>query len=619
MKISFYGIPHVLLAFLAVIVFKGSHPGVEAYINHVSLNNLKNPQKLAPFLERVYQKTLDSGITNFTPYALMLIKESQKALGEKDLKKAELFSEYAGKLAPDLPPVSNTKALVQWSKNKILVHRLIQGYVKAFIKELQHLESLSFMLFASLLTVAVAFLLTICVFTAISMIKYFTLAFHDLRHIVTKAVPDKALWGMLLIVFFLPVFLGFSVLPVCIYWLILLFSYHSKKERLIITGAFLLFSLMPLVISGSCFSLYISRSDVIQLLWKANHGYWDQTVMEKLEKYSEEHPEDQDVLFSAGLLHKKEMNYRTSRKYYDKLIGINPGFYKAYINLGNVCLATENWDEAVEKYKTAISIKPSLSAAAHFNLTRAYQQKFMFREAEEELAKAKKIDSSRIDSYLKIYSENYNRLLMDETISKKRLWNKGYLLFRENNDMVNGCWDLLFRGIPFKYATAVVLCLLLLMLILSRNDKLRVAIKCKTCGRSICKRCQRNISGDVKCYQCINISSHQEGSDYRLMENQKIKVKKYLKRFNNIGAALTLLLPGAGHLWNGHTARGIIYLLLFCFFAVKLIAVVLLEGPWEFVVTGKMTEIIILLFLLLFFWLMSVIDTFKNRKVLGAN
>lgn len=614
MKKNFCSLPYVILISLIVLTFQNAPLRAEIYIDNIVFKKVNSPQQLASFLEGVYQKSLDSGITNFIPYSLLLIKEAQKALKEKDYEKAETLSEYAQKLSPDLPPVYITKARVQWSKNRILIHQPIKGYVKAFLKKTQDIEDLSFILFSNLSIIAGAFLITLFVFTSISMIKYFRLAFHDFRHAVTNAVPNTALWGMVSIVFLLPIFFNFTFFWVCFYWLILLFSYHRKKERFAIIGILLLFALMPLVIAATCFSLYMPQSDVIKLLWKANYGYWDQRDIENLENYNRKYPDDQDILFSLGLVHKKDNYYRTSQRYYKKLIDINPYHYKAHINIGNVYLATERWQEAVEHYKEAISIAPSLSSAAHFNFARAYEQKFMFKEAEKELLEAKKIDTSRIDSYLKIYSENYNRLLIDETISRENLWKKGYLFFGENRELTNGVWNLLFTGIPLPYATAVILCISFVGLILSRKDRFRIAVKCKTCGRAICGRCQRNILEDAMCYQCLNLLKKKEKMDYRLKEEKISGIKRNLKTHKYIGTVLSLFFPGSCHVWKGQPIKGTICLFLFFILLLKAISVMALEGPWEFIGSSRIPEVITLLIFLVLFWFLLVIDAFKLKS-----
>jgi len=605
--------PKIFFILIFILIFQNVPLRAEIYTSTIDFNRTWSPQQLSSSLERVYQKTLDSGISNFTPYSLLLIKESQEALKKKDYERAEILSDYAQKLSPDLPPVYIAQAKVRWSKNKIFVHHLVKGYVKAFLKKIQDIEALSFMLFTNLSIITAAFLLTLGLFAIISMKKYFRMASHDLRHFITRAVPDKALWVMVLTLFLLPVLLGFSVSWVFVYWIILLFSYLCKREQLAIIGFLLLFAFMPLVVSVTCFSLYIPQSNVVKLLWDANYGYLDRQDIERLEKFHRQYPDDQDILFSLALVHKKENNYKTSEQYYEKLIALNPSFYKAHINMGNVYFATGRWQEALDQYKEAISVAPLLSSAAHFNLARAYQQKFMFKEAEKELSESKKKDSSRIDSYLKKYSRNYNRLIIDETIFKKSLWKKGLLYFSEQEDLTGKLWNLFFVGVPLPYGLPAVFLAMLLCWVLSRKDKFRIATECKICGKPICKRCEMRISAEIMCYQCQNFFQRKEKIDFKLKEKKFFSIRQYLKSYKKTGNLLSLLFPGACHIWKGQPIKGIIFLFLFFIFFLKIISVIVLDGPWGGVGSFKFLEVPALMMGLLFFWVLLVVDASRLR------
>lgn len=611
MKKKFYGLPYVIFFPLLVLTLQSTPLRSEIFINTFTFDKATDPQQLISFLEKIYQRTLDKGIINFPSYSLLLIKETQAALKKQDYQKAEILSNYAQKFSPDLPPVYITKAKVQWSKNKFLIHLPIKGYINTFLKKIQNTEALSFMLFENLSMITLAFLLALFLFSSISMLKYFKLVAHDFRHAVSKAIPDKVFWGIILTIFLLPIFFNFTIFFVFIFWFVLLFTYHSIKERFVIIGFLILFALMPMIISAASFSLYIPQSELTELLDRTNFGYWNQKDIETLENYNRIYPDDQEILFSLGLVHKKEKNYRTAQRYLTKLIAMYPSHYKAHVNIGNVYLATGQWPEAVEQYKEAISIAPTFSSAAHFNLARAYQQKFMFKEAEKELSKAKRINPLRIDGYLKMYSENYNRLLIDETISKRRLWKKGYLSFIEKGELRNDLWNLLFSSIPLSYGTAGILCILFLCLILSRKDRFRIAITCKMCGKPICKKCQKSITGEIMCTQCLGLMQKKGRINYKLREEKISYIKRYQKIQKNIGTILRLFFPGAYHVWKGQTIKGTLCIFLFFILILKVIFAIVLEGPWEFIVSLKVAKITLLVVFLLFFWSLLIIDALK--------
>jgi tetratricopeptide (TPR) repeat protein len=74
-------------------------------------------------------------------------------------------------------------------------------------------------------------------------------------------------------------------------------------------------------------------------------------------------------------------------EYYKEAIGIDGGFYLAYINWGHVLAGLGREAEAIELYRTALGMKPDL-AIAHAYLAEALLAREQFGEALAELAKA---------------------------------------------------------------------------------------------------------------------------------------------------------------------------------------------------------------------------------------
>ncbi len=579
----------------------------QLYADSAALSRISSPGDLTAFLEKAYQKALDRGMPNFVPYSLFLIQQSQKALQQRTYDHAAIYADYAQKFSPDIPVVYVARAKAHWSNNRLLINRLAAGYLQALLKKTQgkNIDDLCFFLFSNLAVIIGATLLTLAVFSCLSLIRYFGLAAHDLRHIIMRHVPDPVVYGMAVGVFLLPVLLGCSLFLSCIFWLMLLYTYHTRRERLAIIG--LIGScgiLLPVLVLLLSFAVFMPQSEPVRLLWKANYGYWNQQDIEDLERLGSALPQDREILLSLGIVNKKEGNYRTAQKYYEKLLTLNPRDYRARTNLGNIHLATHNWDAAVAQYEEAIAAQPALSAAAHFNLARAYQQKFMFKEADGELEAAKRINRSTVDRYLKIYSENYNRMLIDEVLPVRNLWARGYHLFMQDTRQVGSAWDLLFMGIPFPYAVPVILLVFCCSALAARAERLRLATQCHMCGKPLCKRCQRVVTAEIICSQCMNFVKKQDTLGFKLKEEKVSEIKKHLKKEKLIGSVLSWLVPGAAHIWKGRPVKGSVYLFLFLVLLCKALALLLLESPWEFIDSFAYGELGAVLLLGALMWLL---------------
>ncbi|MFC1592314.1 DUF6677 family protein, partial [Thermodesulfobacteriota bacterium] len=187
-------------------------------------------------------------------------------------------------------------------------------------------------------------------------------------------------------------------------------------------------------------------------------------------------------------------------------------------------------------------------------------------------------------------------------------------LFRAEKNLVRPVWDLLFMGIPFPFGIAGVIFVFVLNAALARKEKLRAARRCNVCGKPICKRCQRHITTEIMCFQCMNFIKKKEQLSFKLKEEKILQIRNYVGKYRRVGTLLSRLLPGAGHLWKGKTTRGSVLMMIFFVFFLKGIAVLLLEGPWQFVLSSKIADLVPLLAFLAVFWIVVVIDALRQRS-----
>ena len=153
-------------------------------------DDITDHKMLESFLEDVRQRALASGISNFDPYSLLLVKESRRAVKEKEFDSALILADYAVKMSPDLPPAYEAKAEALWAKNRLFIYLPFVGYVQSFYKGLSHFGTLPFILLSNSAVIIFSCLLTSALFVLIILVRYFGLFFHDARHVFNENFPD---------------------------------------------------------------------------------------------------------------------------------------------------------------------------------------------------------------------------------------------------------------------------------------------------------------------------------------------------------------------------------------------------------------------------------------------
>jgi tetratricopeptide (TPR) repeat protein len=390
------------------------------------------------------------------------------------------------------------------------------------------------------------------------------------------------------------------------------------KERAFIGILIVMFVfLIPLIAVTCSYVLFMPQSDIVSRLWQANYGYYTKVDIENFEQDVLRKPDDYELLFSSGLINKREQNYTTALSYYNRLLKKYPRDYRVCINTGNVYFAMGDWEKAVELYTAAIASAPDKSAAAYFNLARAYQQKFMFKEAERCLLDAKRLDSARVETYLEIYSENYNRLLIDETISRKDIWFKGLKEFLEQRSLLNSIWNLFFAGLYLPFGTLAVLALLFFNLIFGDKNFLRIAAKCTLCGKIMCQRCQRNIAADILCLQCQNFLKKQDQLSFKQKDSKKIQIHAYIRSFRRWIAFFSIFLPGMAHVLKGSIIQGAFFSFLFFWLIFQALFSFFFRGPWIDLESSQLICASIFLILACILWLVlrAHIRTVRSTEI----
>ena len=562
-------------------------------------------------LEKIYQYKLDHGIKNSSIVSAFLLRNSKKFLQQGKIKKAVEFGEYAQLISPDYPPVYTHLGKVYWAQNRFLIFAVIKGWCNSLRATFSNYPFAVLLLTNFLLFFLVSFLLTSAVFSIISVYKYFKLLIHDVNHFLPLKLPPTSLisWGIF--IFSLPLFFHYSIFLIFFFWLMLLFIYHSKRGKHVIICFTFFLLLSPFLIQIISKFIVTSYSGVFYQLYQANEETWDKETEQKLINWTTNHPNDSDVLFSLGLVKKREGDYEKATRYYEKVLEIDPHFHKALCNLGNVLLATQKVDLAIKSYHRCLEICPT-SVEGNYNLSRAYLLKYMFTESKESFNRAKKLDAARVDYYSKIYSKNSNRMVIDETIPLGEFWKKTFGSSLGKKLFSSYLWDRFFKGIPFSYWYSVLFVFLVFVcLIFINHHKFGFSVGCEYCGSAVCRKCRRVVYDDNLCKQCAAVFKGKGGYSISTREKEKkvTQIERFQKRYVIIGKILSMLLPGAGHLWIDYPLRGSVMLFLFFFLLLKLIyrdGIVI--NPWLVSHARSYEDIVIVGCVVFILYLFSVLN-----------
>jgi len=515
-------------------------------------------------LEAIYQAQLDRGVRNIPLLSFLLVRESLRALDRNEVEEATWLCEYAQRYSPDYPQAYFTMGRIYWSQNKGQIIMVLREYWKGLCASLRNFRILFFKSVNFVYLVSGAILLTFVAFAIVIGLKYLLLYLYDVKR-EFDFTPVKLLTSLVRVfAFAVPLILHINPLWTLLYWSMLMWGYLARRERQMIVVFLLVLIYVPCVLDRTVD--FLERSDPTRLmsLYQVNYETWNRDTERRLKKWSRENEEQAEILFTLGLINKRERVYAEAERYYREAIRYDPDWSECISNLGNVYLATDRLEEAIAQYKRAVSLSPK-KASFYFNLHRALARESVLSsdKVSQALEKATELDPGLVAFHTEIYSENENRFVIDDPLDVSRLWRQGYDAFQEHSGLPGGILKAWLRGVSGSYDfVSPVLFLMFLLFFALLCSRKNFRKRCPMCGTPSVKFFARKIKGDIVCFGCNRLFVKKDSIDPKMKERRMRQVERYGRRKILRRTVFSLVIPGGGHLWRDQSIKGAVFVFL---------------------------------------------------------
>jgi len=564
------------------------------------------------YLEEIIQRKLDKGIRNLWEYALLVTREGMTL---DDKEGAVTLGEFAQRMAPDLPPVyfyEGKKLLGKDSWQLAAgIEKVVAG-IKAYPSNilLATIQGINFLYMVSL-----GVFLAILVFCLMVFFKRLPIHFYAVREELGGDLRE-IIWGAgRVFLLFLPFLLQLNILWCALVWCLVLWRYLTRGERGIVFFSLLL--VVYLIPLGGAFFQFMEgpRAQVVFDMYEATYGSRKPQAVERLRLWAEDHPDDQEALFTLALTAKREGNYIDAQRYYQQVLSLNPADAHVISNLGNLYVALGEPEQASALYHQAIEIAPD-NGVYYFNLSKALSQKSMLvlQDADENFLKARELSPKIIGAHMEIDSPHPNRMVIDYSIPlehlRKRLvtefWHETGLSYFVLDVWLN---DLSPR-IPFALPVFFLVSLIVLAVVgKGRGERWR----CSLCGIISNQPFGRKEGRKNICVRCFRILKGKE-IDQELKENKLRETKGFQIRMGVYDKVFPLLIPGIGHIWKGYNVRGFCYLWIFFIFVGKFFYWKGIVPPViPFPTDGNLGGVLFMIVLFCLFYLVVLLSGYKKE------
>jgi tetratricopeptide (TPR) repeat protein len=411
-----------------------------------------------------------------------------------------------------------------------------------------------------------AVMFTITVIAVSLLLRSGPLLLHDLEEALGTDRKGLAR-GVFAFLLMLPVIAlqGWAWLP--LWWLALLFLYLGPLERVVATVVLVsTVFIMPLA-NDLDERLETGRNPLFQAGLSAIEGGPDNRARSLLERAAEARPQDRDLAYLTAALYKKDGRYEDAAALYSALLQQHTNDAFALNNLGNLAFAAGEFQAAIPRYKQALDTGPPpyVAATLYYNMSQAHYQKFEPQQASEARSHANRLDAELTRQYDTLWKYSFADVwaVVDLRLTRDELWRKFYGategVVHENVAGTGGDTGRLGRfldQVPNRFVAALPVFGLAILALSRWRGPRAFTMRCVKCGTPFCRHCHIGTVASGLCTQCHHLFVVRDGvsgpaRNQKLLEVQKEDVKR-----ERIFRVLSLLAPGAGHVYARRVLSG---------------------------------------------------------------
>lgn len=409
------------------------------------------------------------------------------------------------------------------------------------------------------------------------MVRHGGLLLHDVEEALGARFPPPMPTAVFVAAAVLPLALqsGYGWLP--FWWMALLLVYMSRVEQVAAGLLTVLLVLVGPLADGYTRAIVAERNPLFRASAQAVEGGPDGRAIATLEQAARDFGEDKDFTYLLATQYKKAGRYDDAANLYRSLLQKDKADGVALNNLANIEFLRGDLAPAMGRYAEGIKAGPPRKVAAtlQYNLSLAHLQKVEYDPAKAARAEADQNAADLTKMYDEVWKyDSPNGLvpavvdlgLTEEEVAAKFAGTpEGVahpnLMGRTSlPDPPGGGAGALFN----RFSAFVVVFGLVAFGIQRWRGPKMFTHRCQKCGTPFCRLCHLGIKGDPGglCTQCYHLFLVRDGVSGPARNQKLAQVQREDDRRSRTYRLLSLLAPGAGHVFAQKTVPGLVFILL---------------------------------------------------------
>lgn len=513
---------------------------------------------------------VERNIDSLDTVGLGLVERGVAHVEAGDREKAERAFQGAVDLAPGLPDGHYGLSVVRLKKGILgivpSIRAMWSGLSEFLLTARGGLRALEFLVVAGLFGV---FAVT-SVLAGSLLLRHGGLLRHDLEEWLGPAQHPSASLALFLLLLLLPVvaFQGWGWLP--LWWIALLFTYFGPVEKVVS-----ILTVLLVVATGSSLSTLEMRLETARnpLFWAAMAAVESEPggpETDLLRRAAREHADDRDLAYLVASATRRSGRYAEAADLYDALLQGKSGDPVPRNNLANVEFAWGDYDRALARYRSGAKRggRAEVVATFFYNLSIAHLQKFEYQAYNEAKSNADRLAGRLVADYDRWRYDSGDYAVVDLGLSRDDVWRKfegsarGVAVAN-----VFGAGPapgaILTPSMLLNRFTGFAALLVVVVLVVGRLRGPRAfTLHCTMCGTAFCRQCHLGQAAASLCSQCHHLFVVRDGVSGPARNRKMTELQESEARRGRIFRVLTVLSPGAGHVYARQTILGVILAVL---------------------------------------------------------
>jgi tetratricopeptide (TPR) repeat protein len=364
-------------------------------------------------------------------------------------------------------------------------------------------------------------------------------------------------------------FQGWAWLP--LWWLAVLFVYMGRAERVLVVALAAGTLTIGPALSSLQFRLRTAENPLYWAALSAVEGAPDAIEVARLAEVAREDAQDRDLSYLLGTALKRAGRYDEAAEVYRRVLAADPSDPVARNNLANLEFVRGAYDGALARYKAAAQAggTPAVAATSWYNLSLAHLQKFDYQAYNEARSSAERLASGLVAGYDRWKYDTGDYAVVDLGLSRDQVWAKfagtssgvavrnvfaGAPPLPQAGTLVAALWN--------RFAAALPVLALAAFAVARRRGEKAFTMHCGRCGTPFCRSCHLGQMTGGLCSQCYHIFVVRDGVSGPARNRKMGEVQQAEARRSRVFRVLSVIAPGAGHVYAGSTLLGVALLVV---------------------------------------------------------